>query len=129
VRFPPEGPTVHLNALSDEWPDPLTSCRGYRLPAGLPITMQLGAMGPARLSAYSLSRNSASEILEACGFDAFTYVNPGSVDQANASGALSELGAVVVIPRQPLAPGNYTVEMTVNGRSYTWRFSVDRDTD
>ncbi len=129
VRFPPEGATVHLNALSDEWPDPLTSCRGYTLPAGLPITMQLGAMVPARLSAYSLRRDSASQILEACGFDAFTYVNPGSVDQASGTGALSELGAVVVVPRESLASGNYTVEMTVNGRSYTWRFSVENDTD
>ncbi|HEY2105133.1 MAG TPA: FHA domain-containing protein [Candidatus Binataceae bacterium] len=127
VRFPPEGATVHLNALSDEWPDPLTACRGYSLPAGLPITMQLGAMVPARLSAYSLRRDSASEILEACGYDAFTYVNPGSADQASAGGSLSELGAVVVIPRQPLASGNYTVEMTVNGRSYRWRFSIQKD--
>lgn len=125
VRFPPEGATVHLNALSDEWPNPLTACNGYSLPAGLPITMQLGTMVPARLSAYSLRRESASQILEACGFDAFTYANPGSIDQASATGSLSELGGVVVIPREPLAPGNYTVEMTVNGRSYSWRFSVE----
>jgi uncharacterized protein YkwD len=126
VRFPPEGATVHLSALSDEWPDPLTACSGYSLPAGLPITMQLGTMVPARLSAYSLRRDTASQILEACGFDAFTYTNPGSADQADASGSLSELGAVVVIPREPLASGNYTVEMTVNGSSYTWRFSVEK---
>lgn len=125
VRFPPAGATVHLNSLSDEWPDPLTGCRGYHLPTGLPITMQFGGMVPARLSAYSLRRDSASAILEACGFDAFTYVNPGSQDQASATGSLNELGGVVVIPREPLAPGNYTVEMTVNGRSYTWRFTVD----
>ncbi len=124
VQFPPQGATVHIKALGAEWPDPLTSCPGYTLPAGLPITLQLGAMLPARLSAYSLRRDSASEILEACGFDAHSYSNPGGPDQARARDTLTDLGAVVVVPRQPLTPGDYTVEMTVNGHSYDWRFSV-----
>jgi hypothetical protein len=127
VQFPPQGSSVHLDALTDEWPDPLSSCHGYTLPAGLPITLQLGAMVPARLEAYSLRRDSAPDILEACGFDALSYFNPNGGDQARSRNVLSTLGAVVVMPRAPLAPGNYTVEMTVNGRSYSWRFSIDKD--
>lgn len=124
IQFPPEGAAVHINALGGEWPDPLSSCGGYSLPAGLPITLQLGAMVPARLAAFSLRHDSDSQILEACGIDALSYVNPMALDQGRGRGALSDFGAVIVIPREPLAPGKYTVEMTVNGRSYTWHFSV-----
>jgi hypothetical protein len=76
IKFPAADATLHINSLGAEWPDPLTACDGYSVPAGLPITMQLGAMIPARLSAYSLRRDTASQILEACGFDAHSYVNP-----------------------------------------------------
>ncbi|SRR5579875_781164 len=124
ISFPSEGAIVHINALGDEWPNPLASCDGYTVPAGLPITFQLGAMIPARLSAYSLRRDSASQILEACGFDAESYVNPVGADQTRGRDILSDLGAVVVVPRKPLKPGNYAVEMTVNGHSYNWHFTV-----
>jgi uncharacterized protein YkwD len=124
IQFPSQGATLHLNALGGEWPNPLTSCDGYTVPAGLPITFQLGAMMPARLSAYSLRRDSASQILEACGFDAESYANPAAADQTRGRDILADLGAVVVVPRQPLKPGNYAVEMTVNGHSYSWHFTV-----
>jgi FHA domain-containing protein/cysteine-rich secretory family protein len=126
VFFPPEGASVNMNALSNEWPDPLSGCRGYSLPAGLPVTLQLGSMIPARLQAFSLRRDSAVQILEACGFDAGTYVNPSTLDQKAGREAMTELGAVVVVPRKPLEPGTYTVEMTINGHSYNWRFSVGK---
>lgn len=124
VQFPPDGAAMRMNDLGAEWPDPLSSCDGYSAPAGLPITLQLGSMIPARLSAYSLTRGADRQTLEACGFDASSYVNSSSADQSRAREIMSELGAVVVIPRGPLASGEYTVEMTVNGRSYTWQFSV-----
>jgi hypothetical protein len=124
IQFPPNGATLQLNALGPEWPNPLSSCAAYGLPAGLPITLQLGALVPARLAAFSLRHDSDSQILEACGFDALSYLNPAAADQSRGREALSDFGAVVVIPREPLAPGNYTVEMTVNGHSYNWRFSV-----
>lgn len=126
IEFPPGGAAMRLNRLGDEWPDPLSSCAGYTSPSGLPITLQLGSMVPARLSAYSLTRGADRQMLEACGFDASSYVNSSSADQSRAREILSELGAVVVIPREPLAPGDYTVEMTVNGHSYTWQFSITK---
>jgi hypothetical protein len=124
IKFPPPDSAVHVNALGGEWPDPLTSCEGYTVPAGLPITLQLGAMVPARLSAYSLRRLSAAQILEACGLDAHGYSNPNASDQAHGRDLLADLGAVAVVPREPLEPGDYAVEMTVNGTTYNWRFSV-----
>ena len=124
VQFPPNGATVRLPSLGDEWPDPLSSCRGFTTPAGLPITLQLGAMVRARLSAFSLRQGSAAQTLEACGFDSSSYVNPSAADQDRAREIMTELGAVVVIPRAPLMPGDYVVEMTVNGHSYQWHFTV-----
>jgi uncharacterized protein YkwD len=129
IEFPPRGATVPMSSLGPEWPDPLSSCRGFTPPVGVPITLQLGAMVPARLSAFSLSRGAASQTLEACGFDASSYVNPNPIDQNRARTGLSNLGAVVVIPRMPLSTGSYTVEMTVNGHSYKWNFSVAEDAD
>jgi uncharacterized protein YkwD len=127
IAFPPDGATVRIAALGDEWPDPLSSCRGFSTPAGLPITIQLGAFVPARLSAFSLRRGDDSQTLEACGFDASSYVNPNSADQDHAGETMRQLGAVVVIPRERLAPGGYAVEMTVNGHSYRWRFTIEGD--
>jgi len=127
IQFPPRDAVMQVNAMDGEWPDPLASCEGYTIPAGLPITLQLGAMVPARLSAYSLRRSSASPILEACGFDAGSYTNANGPDQGRGRDLLKDLGAVVVIPREPLKAGDYTVEMTVNGVSYSWRFTVKRE--
>jgi pSer/pThr/pTyr-binding forkhead associated (FHA) protein len=127
IEFPPNGASVGMTALGGEWPDPLTSCRGFSPPAGLPVTLQLGAMVPARLSAYSLRHGSSSETLEACGFDASNYYNPSTPAQSRARDVMTALGAVVVIPRQPLKPGEYIVAMTVSGRAYTWRFTIKDD--
>jgi|SRR5579875_1875917 uncharacterized protein YkwD len=129
IQFPPDGATLKISALGPEWPDPLTACSGYTLPAGLPITLQLGSLVPARLSAFSLRHGSDRQILEACGFDALSYVNPVADDQSRGREALNDFGAVVVVPRQPLSPGKYTVEMTVNGRSYNWQFSIAGEDD
>ncbi len=79
------------------------------------------------MSAFSLRRGDDSQTLEACGFDASSYVNPNSKDQDHAGEAMRQLGAVVVIPREQLAPGDYAVEMTVNGHSYRWRFTIEGD--
>jgi uncharacterized protein YkwD len=129
IEFPPAGASVPISSLGPEWPNPLSACRGFTMPVGLPITLQLGTMVPARLSAFSLSRGATAETLEACGFDASSYVNPNPIDQDRARTGLNNLGAVVVIPRKPLSPGNYWVEMTVNGHSYKWIFSVAEDAD
>jgi uncharacterized protein YkwD len=122
IEFPPNGAAVQLPSLGDEWPDPLSSCRGFTTPAGLPVTLQLGAMVRARLSAFSIRRGADAQTLEACGFDSSSYVNPSAADQQRARDIMSQLGAVVVIPREPLLPGDYAVEMTVNGHSYRWHF-------
>jgi uncharacterized protein YkwD len=126
LMFPPPGSTVGLGSLYGEWPDPTASCPGYRAPAGLPVTLQLGAMVNAKLGAYRLVRDGEAPVdLEACGFDASSYSNPEEGAQQRGRDVLQSAGAVAVIPRAPLDKGaSYTVSMTVNGREHKWSFSI-----
>lgn len=128
IMFPPPDSTIALGPLYGEWPDPIASCPGYEAPAGLPITIQLGALVEARLGAYRLVRDDATPVnLEACGFDASSYRNPDGSAQERGRDVLRTAGVAVLIPRAPLERGaSYAVAMTVNGREYKWRFSTAR---
>jgi hypothetical protein len=125
IEFPPDGSVLKLRSGEGEWPDPLTACPGYAPPMGLAITLQLGTLADAKLSAYSLKLNGSDPAaIEACGFDAGTYVNPDPAQQGRVRDTLRDFGAVVVLPRDPLRPGSYTVSITATGRQYTWSFAV-----
>ncbi len=126
IEFPPANSTLSLNDLPQESPDPLTACPGYKFPAGLPITFQIGAYAGARLSAYSIVRTDTpgAAPIEACGFDAFSYRNPSRSQMEVVVGGLKAFSAVVVIPRHPLAPGSYRATVTVNDRDYGWSFTI-----
>ena len=126
LEFPPSGATIGILSLDAEWPDPLTGCSGYVRPAGLAITLEVGADVDAKLDAYRLIREGASPVeLEACGFDASSYVNPEPGAQQRARDLMRAFGAVVLIPRAPLEKGaTYTVAMTVNGEEYRWSFAT-----
>jgi hypothetical protein len=126
ILFPPPGSTVGLGPLHGEWPDPISSCPGYETPAGLPVTLQLGARVDARLDGYRLIREGVSPAtLETCGFDASSYANPDATAQERGRQILRVFGAAVLVPRVPLDKGaSYMVSMTVNRREYKWRFST-----
>jgi hypothetical protein len=122
--FPPDGSVMDSGTFSGEWPDPLTACHGYTSPAGLPITLELGHSIEPGFSDYSVKRadgNSAS--IEACAFDANTYVNSDSAAQSTARTILSQFGAIIIVPRWPLLPGRYVISLTA-GQRYTWSFSI-----
>ncbi len=124
IEFPPNGSSVGLAAYEPEWPDPLSSCPGYATPAGIPITLQLGRWLVAEVSGYSLKVG--NQTLESCVFNASTYNNPDSATQTRARDVLKAYGAVVLIPRQPLASGQaYTVSISTNGKTDSWSFSVE----
>ncbi len=125
VFFPPQKYPVALVDLPGEWPNPASSCSGYTFPVGLPITIQLGNNFDAHLSSYALTQG--SKPVEACGYDAMTYVNPNADDQARARTALHWNGEVVIVPRMPLERGaTYEVSATVNDQPYHWSFTVSR---
>jgi hypothetical protein len=129
LKFPPADAGIDLRTFENEWPDPLTACPGYAAPTGLPITLTLGSFVPAKLERFSVesvSPDGTTSKVEACGFDAATYVNPESYGQSAGREVLAANGSVVVIPRRPLTRGaTYSVRMTVNGHEYDWTFSVN----
>jgi hypothetical protein len=127
LEFPPDGSAVTGGAFEGEWPDPLTSCAGYTSPAGLPITLELGYLDVPGISNYSVRASDASgALLDACAFDANTYVNSDPAAQATGRGVLRQFGAIVIVPRKPLSLGGYAVAVTAGEHQYSWAFRIGK---
>ena len=125
IMFPPDGSTLPLKSWEGEWPSPLTACPGYAPPSGLGITLQLGLTLAVRMTDFKVTReDGAPSAVEACGFDSTTYVNPDPGAQQRARSMLTGFGAVVIVPRDPLEPGHYTVTVTADDRRYAWAFTI-----
>lgn len=125
VEFPPNGSIVRMTSAQGEWPNPLASCPGYMFPSGLPLTLQLGQLAPTQFSGYTLTLNgTAPAAIDACGFNSSNYQNPDPVAERQAQITLRNVGAIVLVPRSPLAPGNYTASINAAGQQYTWSFTV-----
>ena len=134
LRKPIEFPSSQMQfpSLADrvgEYPNPLTSCRGYSMPVGVPIVLQLGAPmqgDDVKVSSSSLSDDGVP--IETCAFDGTSYANPDGYAQTMGRRELHAYGAVVVIPKSPLQPGHqYTVNIVADSQPYTWSFSIAPD--
>jgi len=109
--------------VDSEFPDPLAACPGYSLPVGFPITVQLGASVRVQLESYSLEDETIHRKVEACGFDAQTY--PDFYGRK----VLSNYGAIVLIPREPLASDHeYRVSVNSQRSTYNWTFRTEQTT-
>ncbi|HTT76345.1 MAG TPA: CAP domain-containing protein, partial [Candidatus Binataceae bacterium] len=125
IMFPPDGSSLPLKQWEGEWPDPLTSCPGYTAPSGLAITLQLGLSLATNLAQFKVMRGSGTpSAIEACGFASGSYVNPDPATQARGRHIMTNMGAVIIVPRKPLQPGHYTVALTANDRPYAWSFTI-----
>lgn len=124
VVWPAESTTVPLTLHWGEIPSPLTSCPGYNTPSGLPLILQLGAGNlTPNVTAHSFTRDGNN--LEHCVFDETNYVNSDHSQQSLGRGILDNRDAILMIPRNPLAPGaDYHVSITANGETYSWTFAV-----
>jgi hypothetical protein len=120
--FPPDGSVIEIGEFSGEWPDPLTSCPGYAPPAGLPVTLEMGHLVVPGFSEYSIRKINGA-LLEACAFDADSYVNPDTAAESVGRAILRDFGAIVIVPRRSLSAGSYIVTVTA-GQRYYWSFSV-----
>jgi uncharacterized protein YkwD len=127
IEYPPNGASIEMNSFDGEWPDPLASCPGYSLPAGYPITLQLGSMVNPGFASVSFKRTApTSAVLDTCTFDGFSYRNPDPGTQKMMRFQLINFGAIVVMPRAPLTRGTYSIAVVAGGHDYSWSFSVER---
>lgn len=124
IFWPGAGTTVPVSLHWGGQPSPLTSCRGYTAPSGLPVIIQIGSGNLTPLvSATSFTQN--GQPLEHCVFDETTYRNPDRRQQKLGRSILGARDAIVLIPRSPLTTGTtYTASVTANGQRYTWSFSI-----
>jgi hypothetical protein len=124
VLWPADGAAVPIGTHTSEYPNPLTSCRGYSAPTGLPVIVQLGSGGvtPQVTASWFVDGTRA---LEHCIFDETTYRNGNTIDQRLGRGILDARDAIVLVPRAPLrADHAYRVVIDTNGRRIDWTFRV-----
>jgi hypothetical protein len=84
--------------------------------------VRLGSGYRGRLVSYWL-RGSSGEI-EACAFDWMSYQNPDAAVREHARKILRMFGAIVIVPRRPLASDGYTVFVNTERRKLEWSFTV-----
>jgi hypothetical protein len=127
VEFPPDGATVNLQSFAGvDYPDPLSACPGYKAPTGAPISIQLGeGYGPdgsLEVSSALVTRDGAE--LDTCLITAASYVGRDTGQTEIGKYRLARFGAAVILPREPLAPGNYKVALKESDKLYQWTFTV-----
>ena len=127
VEFPPDGATVNLQSFAGEdFPDPLSSCPGYKTPTGTPISIQLGlGYGPddsLEVSSAFVTRDGAE--IETCLITSASYMGRDSSQTQAGKTGLATVGAAVILPREPLTPGQYKVSLKEDGKLYEWGFTV-----
>jgi hypothetical protein len=114
--FPGDGATVPLHSFITEYPNPLTMC-GWSGAAGLPLI----AMMPSDVTAANATLVGPAGPIATC------VLHKGNVSDATARSILDGENGVIVMPRDPLADGTYTVSVTTDGGSANWSFSVNRN--
>ena len=125
ILFPGNGSGVPLARYGgSESPNPLTSCPGYKEPAGLPIYILRGK--PTELTQATIVDDQGVP-QQLCILSALTYRNASDADaESLGRSVLDSYGAVVLIPRSPLRYGHaYQVSArTTDGQDFRWNFRV-----
>jgi hypothetical protein len=113
ILFPGNGMTTSLDRFVAESPNPLDFC-GWSGGGGLPIV----ALLPEAATSATSSVTGPAGPLEMC-----------TLTAGNTTGTASQILAgnnvVVAMPRNPLDPGTYNVEVRTASRTVTWSFTVD----
>jgi uncharacterized protein YkwD len=116
IVFPGDGATVPLHSFITEFPNPMTLC-GWTGSAGLPLI----AMMPDDVTSANATITGPNGPVPTCAL----HAGNTSAD-ATARAILDGDNAVVVMPREVLADGTYTVTVNTNSGNVTWSFTVDR---
>lgn len=124
VVWPADGASVPIVAHTSEYPSPLSGCKGYSAPSGLPLIVQLGA-GETVPHVTGSALFVGNQPLEHCVFDQTNYRNRQQTDQSLGRSILAARNAVVIVPRRPLIPGQtYRARLNTNGRVIDWTFKI-----
>jgi hypothetical protein len=124
VVWPADGTTVPLAEGIEEYPNPLSSCRGFKTPTGLPLIVQVGSgEGVPQVTGTAIFDGERS--LAHCTFDETTYRNRNNAQQRLGRSILSARDAIVLIPRDPFTRGrSYRATIDVDGRHIAWTFII-----
>jgi hypothetical protein len=127
VEFPSDGATVNLQSfVGEDYPNPLSSCPGYKAPTGAPISFQLGqgygTDGTLEVSSVLVTRDGIQ--IDTCLITAASYTGRDDAETQVGKQGLARIGAAVILPREPLAPGHYNVALKEDGKLYSWNFTV-----
>ncbi len=130
VLFPGDGSETWVVRHSlFEWPYPFDGCPGFAPPTGPPIVLLLGdGSRTPNVSSHRFAKG--DQALETCIFDETTYRNNDPYAEKIGRQILNNNDAIVIMPREPLPiDQDYSVQVTVDGQTYTWRFSTRRGPD
>ena len=124
LRYPEEGATLpNLSFGGNEFPDPLTSCPGYKAPTGAPILLMIGAGDRKPAVSFSALVDGEGGQYPHCLLDETRYVNPDSGTQRTGRVVLDSRDAIVLLPRAPLKAGlQYRVTFIESGTTHSWSF-------
>ena len=114
--FPGDGSTLPAAQLAyhgGESPDPLAPCPDYGtapINTGIPLFVLLPEGPSAGDTAATLTRDGVA--VDACTYDETSYTNPDGPARTLGRAVLAGRHQVVVIPREPIAPGaQYAVDV------------------
>jgi hypothetical protein len=101
VEFPSDGSTVNLQSpAGEDYPDPSSSCPGYKAPTGAPISIQLGqGYGPddsLEVSSVFVTRDGAE--IETCLITSASYMGRDAAQTQVGKTGLASVGAAVILP-------------------------------
>lgn len=117
IVFPGSNATVALSSFIVESPSPLDMCGWTGTPAGLPLI----AMMPSDVTSANSSLTGPNGPIQTC------TLHKNNVSDGTARAILDGDNAVIVMPRDPLADGNYTATVNSDGGTVTWSFTVNRN--
>lgn len=134
VLFPGNGSTIDLNRFYGEYPTPIQTCEAehpgadYSTP-GLPLIAMLtegpgpGVSAELRLPSGVAVSSAGNEL---CVVTAANFVSSDGVYGPTGQAILESDHAVLVIPREPLVAGTYTVTVSPPAAAaLTWSFTDD----
>jgi hypothetical protein len=128
ISFPGNGSYVRLDSFEGESPDPREACgSNYKSFTGLPIWVSLLTRPPHQMSAQLVTPS--GEVLSSrdrlCIVNEYTMKSSDPVYGPAGKAIVRNDHMVLVIPKEPLAPGLQKVSLTLGRKAkISWSFTV-----